>query len=154
MNKNDEINKFINIFNENFSKFHNMSFRKQLEVFYDQIKDNPVPSIDKEFTKEDMCSFGLFLGSNLRKNRNQKIDILLDKFLQNGVETDKEGPNEIEKIIQRAIKFSDFSKLPKKKIDFEEEYAPIKRVIKIIESTISTHMEVDGVDLTDDSIEW
>lgn len=55
-----------------------------------KIKDNPVSSLDKKFTKEDMCSFGLFLGTNLRKHKNQRIDVLLDEFLQNGVENSNE----------------------------------------------------------------
>jgi len=91
MNKNDEINKFINIFNENFSKFHNMSFRKQLEVFYDQIKDNPVPSIDNLI---EICRQMVYLAASNPKQKVYAIKTINEEFqkLQNGVETDKEEP--------------------------------------------------------------
>jgi len=55
-------------------------------------KDNPVPSLDNKFTKEDMCQFGLFLGNNIKKNKNKDINQLLNEFLENGVETNKEQP--------------------------------------------------------------
>ena len=51
-------------------------------------KDNPVPSL-----KEELCQFGLYLGDNFKKLKNQNIDNIVDNYLkENGVETDNEQP--------------------------------------------------------------
>lgn len=35
-----------------------------------------------KFTEEDMKQFGLWLGANLKKNKNKTIDELFDEFIK------------------------------------------------------------------------